>query len=225
MPDKVEVLRRPADAQVMWLTAEQSNSSLIVDDAVMLKIFRSHLDRPASRSRDEPLSDVAWLRQRAGAAGRGEPHRPRRRAPCRWPWRRPSCATRAMPGPGRSNQANRAFDATASREASAEARGDDIRGLSCASPPRSAGSSATCMSCWRGRRTIRTLRRNAPPPPDVDALDRTGERAARTGVRHHRRARRVGITRPSRPRPRRCSANREALNAALRQLAGRARAA
>ena len=45
MPDKVEVLRRPADAQVMWLTAEQSNSSLIVDDAVMLKIFRSHLDR------------------------------------------------------------------------------------------------------------------------------------------------------------------------------------
>ena len=41
MPDKVEVLRRPDDAQVMWLTAEQSNSSLIVDDAVMLKIFRS----------------------------------------------------------------------------------------------------------------------------------------------------------------------------------------
>ena len=39
-PDKVEVLRRPADAPVMWLTAEQSNSSLIVDDAVMLKIFR-----------------------------------------------------------------------------------------------------------------------------------------------------------------------------------------
>ncbi|MEA2929984.1 MAG: maltose alpha-D-glucosyltransferase / alpha-amylase, partial [Hyphomicrobiales bacterium] len=35
-----EVLRRPGDAEVLWLSAEQSNSSLIVDDAVMLKIFR-----------------------------------------------------------------------------------------------------------------------------------------------------------------------------------------
>jgi maltose alpha-D-glucosyltransferase/alpha-amylase len=34
------VLGRPADVPVMWLSAEQSNSSLIVDDAVMLKIFR-----------------------------------------------------------------------------------------------------------------------------------------------------------------------------------------
>jgi maltose alpha-D-glucosyltransferase/alpha-amylase len=39
-PDKLDVLRRKPDAPVMWLTAEQSNSSLIVDDAVMLKIFR-----------------------------------------------------------------------------------------------------------------------------------------------------------------------------------------
>jgi maltose alpha-D-glucosyltransferase/alpha-amylase len=35
-----EILRRRPDAEVLWLTAEQSNSSLIVDDAVMLKIFR-----------------------------------------------------------------------------------------------------------------------------------------------------------------------------------------
>jgi maltose alpha-D-glucosyltransferase / alpha-amylase len=35
-----DTLRRPGDAPVLWLTAEQSNSSLIVDDAVMLKIFR-----------------------------------------------------------------------------------------------------------------------------------------------------------------------------------------
>jgi maltose alpha-D-glucosyltransferase / alpha-amylase len=35
-----DTLRRPADAPVQWITAEQSNSSLIVDDAVMLKIFR-----------------------------------------------------------------------------------------------------------------------------------------------------------------------------------------
>jgi maltose alpha-D-glucosyltransferase/alpha-amylase len=33
-------LRRPENAGVLWLSAEQSNSSLIVDDAVMLKIFR-----------------------------------------------------------------------------------------------------------------------------------------------------------------------------------------
>jgi maltose alpha-D-glucosyltransferase/alpha-amylase len=40
MPDTEESLRRSPDAAVLWLTAEQSNSSLIVDDAVMLKIFR-----------------------------------------------------------------------------------------------------------------------------------------------------------------------------------------
>src|SRR5262249_38228495 len=39
-PDKTDVLNRPADAPVIWLTAEQSNSSLVVDDAVMLKLFR-----------------------------------------------------------------------------------------------------------------------------------------------------------------------------------------
>ena len=35
-----QVLRQPENAAVLWLTAEQSNSSLIVNDAVMLKIFR-----------------------------------------------------------------------------------------------------------------------------------------------------------------------------------------
>jgi maltose alpha-D-glucosyltransferase/alpha-amylase len=35
-----DVLKRPDNADVLWLTAEQSNSSLVVDDAVMLKIFR-----------------------------------------------------------------------------------------------------------------------------------------------------------------------------------------
>jgi maltose alpha-D-glucosyltransferase/alpha-amylase len=33
-------LQRPQNAPVLWITAEQSNSSLIVDDAVILKIFR-----------------------------------------------------------------------------------------------------------------------------------------------------------------------------------------
>ncbi|WP_296396678.1 maltose alpha-D-glucosyltransferase [Reyranella sp.] len=39
-PEAAAVLDLPADAAVQWLTAEQSNSSLIVGDAVMLKIFR-----------------------------------------------------------------------------------------------------------------------------------------------------------------------------------------
>jgi maltose alpha-D-glucosyltransferase/alpha-amylase len=40
LPSGVEALRLPADAEVNWLTAEQSNSSLIIGDAVMLKMFR-----------------------------------------------------------------------------------------------------------------------------------------------------------------------------------------
>ncbi|UYN97784.1 MAG: maltose alpha-D-glucosyltransferase [Enhydrobacter sp.] len=39
-PERRDELRCPADASVMWLTAEQSNSSLIVAEQVMLKIFR-----------------------------------------------------------------------------------------------------------------------------------------------------------------------------------------
>jgi maltose alpha-D-glucosyltransferase/alpha-amylase len=39
-PGMEDVLRRGPDATVMWLSAEQSNSSLIVDDVAMLKIFR-----------------------------------------------------------------------------------------------------------------------------------------------------------------------------------------
>jgi maltose alpha-D-glucosyltransferase/alpha-amylase len=39
-PGAESVLKRAPNADVMWLTAEQSNSSLIVDDAAMLKIFR-----------------------------------------------------------------------------------------------------------------------------------------------------------------------------------------
>src|SRR4029078_5079219 len=40
MPGAEPVLRLKPDATVNWLSAEQSNSSLIVDDAPMLKIFR-----------------------------------------------------------------------------------------------------------------------------------------------------------------------------------------
>jgi len=38
---RTDALRCKPDAEVRWLTAEQSNSSLIVDGAVMLKLFRS----------------------------------------------------------------------------------------------------------------------------------------------------------------------------------------
>jgi len=40
MPGQEEVLTPNPDASVSWISAEQSNSSVIVDDAVMLKIFR-----------------------------------------------------------------------------------------------------------------------------------------------------------------------------------------
>jgi maltose alpha-D-glucosyltransferase/alpha-amylase len=126
MPDKVEVLRRPADAQVMWLTAEQSNSSLTVDDAVMLKIFRSistgqHPEAEMSRYlTSHGFANAPAMLGEVSRIGRdGERHVLAvaqafvRNQGDAWTW--------AL------NQANRAFDATASREASAEARGDDIR--------------------------------------------------------------------------------------------------
>jgi len=58
------------------------------------------------------------------------------------------------------NQVNRAFDATASREASAESRGDDIKDYHAlaAAIGRQLGA---CTPCWRGRPTIR------PSPPRV----------------------------------------------------------
>jgi maltose alpha-D-glucosyltransferase/alpha-amylase len=126
MPDKLEVLRRPADAQVMWLTAEQSNSSLTVDDAVMLKIFRSistgqHPEAEMSRYlTSHGFANAPAMLGEVSRIGRdGERHVLAvaqafvRNQGDAWTW--------AL------NQANRAFDATASREASAEARGDDIR--------------------------------------------------------------------------------------------------
>lgn len=40
MPDSAEALRFPPDAEIEWLTVEQSNSSLVIGDSVMLKMFR-----------------------------------------------------------------------------------------------------------------------------------------------------------------------------------------
>ena len=49
----------PPDAEVNWLSAEQSNSSLTVGDRADAEDVSPHLRRPASRSRDGPLSDGA----------------------------------------------------------------------------------------------------------------------------------------------------------------------
>jgi maltose alpha-D-glucosyltransferase/alpha-amylase len=125
-PDKVEVLRRPDDATVMWLTAEQSNSSLIVDDAVMLKIFRristgEHPEAEMSRylTANNFANSPALLGEVCRIDADGQRHALAvaqafvRNQGDAWTW--------AL------NQVNRAFDATASREASAESRGDDIQ--------------------------------------------------------------------------------------------------
>jgi len=124
--DKVEVLRRPADAPVMWLSAEQSNSSLIVDDAVMLKIFRristgEHPEAEMSRylTAHNFSNAPALLGEVSRIDADGQRHALAvaqafvRNQGDAWTW--------AL------NQVNRAFDATTSREASAESRGDDIR--------------------------------------------------------------------------------------------------
>jgi maltose alpha-D-glucosyltransferase/alpha-amylase len=126
MPDKIELLRRPADAQVMWLTAEQSNSSLIVDEAVMLKIFRSistgeHPEAEMTRyltshgfaNAPALLGEIARIDRDGKRHVLAVAQAFVRNQGDAWTWAQ--------------NQANRAFDATASREATAEARGDDIR--------------------------------------------------------------------------------------------------
>ncbi|MFO1080321.1 MAG: maltose alpha-D-glucosyltransferase [Reyranellaceae bacterium] len=126
MPDKVELLRRPADAPVIWLTAEQSNSSLLVDDAVMLKIFRrvaggEHPEAEMSRylTANGFANAPALLGEVARIDGEGKRHALAvaqafvRNQGDAWTWT--------------LNQFTRAMDDTATREASKDARGDDIR--------------------------------------------------------------------------------------------------
>ncbi len=124
-PDKVELLQRPADSQVIWLTAEQSNSSLVVDDAVMLKIFRriqagEHPE--AEMSRYLTSHSFANAPTLLGEVTRIAPNGERyalavaqafvRNQGDAWTWT--------------LNQFNRALDNLASREATAESRDDDI---------------------------------------------------------------------------------------------------
>lgn len=124
-PGAAETLRRPADAAVMWLSAEQSNSSLIVDEAVMLKIFRriqagEHPE--AEMSRYLTAHDFANAPALLGEVQRVAPDGTRhalavaqafvRNQGDAWVWT--------------LNQFNRALDDLAQREATTEARDDNI---------------------------------------------------------------------------------------------------
>jgi maltose alpha-D-glucosyltransferase/alpha-amylase len=125
-PDKQDVLNRPADAPVFWLTAEQSNSSLVVDDAVIVKMFRrvasgEHPEAEMSRylTAHNFANAPTLLGEVTRIDGRGERHALAvaqafvRNQGDAWTW--------AM------NQFHRAFDDTTTREASGESRIDDIR--------------------------------------------------------------------------------------------------
>ena len=123
--DKAELLSRPPDAPVIWLSAEQSNSSLIVDDAVMLKIFRrihsgEHPEAEMSRylTSHEFSNAPALLGEVARITLDGQRHELAvaqsfiRNQGDAWTWT--------------LNQFNRALDDLASREATHESRDDDI---------------------------------------------------------------------------------------------------
>ncbi|KAF0099448.1 MAG: maltose alpha-D-glucosyltransferase [Rhodospirillaceae bacterium] len=125
MPDGIELLQRPAEAQVIWLTAEQSNSSLVVDDAVMLKIFRriqagEHPEAEMSRYLTSHgfTNSPALLGEVARISPDGERYALAiaqafvRNQGDAWTWT--------------LNQFNRALDNLASREATADSRDDDI---------------------------------------------------------------------------------------------------
>ena len=124
-PGAAETLRRPADAAVMWLSAEQSNSSLIVDEAVMLKIFRriqagEHPEAEMSRylTAHNFTNAPALLGEVQRVAPDGTRHALAvaqafvRNQGDAWVWT--------------LNQFNRALDDMAQREATAEARDDNI---------------------------------------------------------------------------------------------------
>ena len=124
--DKAELLSRPPDAPVMWLSVEQSNSSLIVDDAVMLKIFRriqpgEHPEAEMSRylTSHDFSNAPALLGEVARISPDGQRHELAvaqafiRNQGDAWTWT--------------LNQFNRALDDLASREATHESRDDDMQ--------------------------------------------------------------------------------------------------
>ncbi|TAJ82358.1 maltose alpha-D-glucosyltransferase [Reyranella sp.] len=124
-PDKIELLQRPPDAPVIWLSAEQSNSSLIVDDTAMLKIFRriqpgEHPEAEMSRylTSQSFANAPALLGEVSRISPDGQRHALAvvqafvRNQGDAWTWT--------------LNQFHRGLDDLASREATTESRDDDI---------------------------------------------------------------------------------------------------
>ena len=107
LTDGAEVAAPAADAEVNWLTAEQSNSSLIIGDAVMLKIFRRISGGPHPEvEMGRYLTRMALpIRRRCSERSSASIRTARDR---RSPSRKASCAIRAMPGPGSRSSAPRA---------------------------------------------------------------------------------------------------------------------
>ena len=124
-PGKVELLQRPPDSQVLWLSAEQSNSSLIVDDTVMLKVFRrispgQHPEAEMSRyltsrgfaNSPSMLGEVVRIDKEGERFSLAVAQSFVRNQGDAWTWT--------------LDQFNRSLDNHATREANEEARHDDI---------------------------------------------------------------------------------------------------
>ena len=92
---------RRRQAEVNWLSAEQSNSSLTIGDKVMLKIFRriSRGQHPEAEM-NRYLTATALPTRRRSSATSCDLHATARRP--RWPSLSVSSAIRAMPGRGSS---------------------------------------------------------------------------------------------------------------------------
>ena len=182
-----------APATVMWLGAEQSNSSLIVDDAVMLKIFRRIAPASIPRSRwaaSSPRPPTSPTRRRCWARSSASGRRQRRRA-----GRRP--CLRAQPGRC-LDLGVEPFDRDLRRlrrRREAGRRSQRRRHSRLPARPRrrrSAGSSARCTARWRSRPTIRAFAPRAGHAPRTSRrwIERAMRRGA--GVRRHRQRARPG---------------------------------
>jgi maltose alpha-D-glucosyltransferase/alpha-amylase len=125
MPDAETALRSKPDANVNWLSAEQSNSSLIVDDSVMLKIFRrvnagqhpetemsAYLTAQGFANAPAMLGEVVRIDQQGESHALAVAQAFVRNQGDAWTWT--------------LNQFKRAVDDLATHEASHEARADNV---------------------------------------------------------------------------------------------------
>ena len=212
-PDTEVLVRRP-------IVLEHSNSSVVFDEATILKVFRQVEPRPQPRRRDHTRARRAGLRARAAAARRAAAgrHRPRRRSATSW-WRPPRAGT---------SRARRC--ATCSRRASARGLRGRLRARRDAPrrdhrrAPRRHGRGLG----HRARRRGRVGRRDGGPPRRVAREAQSGPRTStststcpRPVPAPRRRRRRRRDPRPRRPPPGPGDAGRRRL--VRPRLRGRAR--